>query len=448
MSDTSTNRTIDGPEDAHKGGQQQMSALWQRIRALFPKRRSVQSELLPQDQASTNRKLPALARIQSVADAQQAVSTVDGAPSKVKRWVLLSFALLVVLPWAIYSSYLFFIASPQYVAEMKLVVRSADKNDALKEGLSIVQKFISKGSSSTSQDGQIVVTYVKSRSIVEDIGGKIFLSKLFSDSKIDYFSRLDANEPYEEIIDYWRKYVTASIDTISNIITIRVRAFSPEDASMVASAIIRKSETLINSISRRSRELSLSRAEEEVHRSADHLAEERRNLQEFRDRSGTIDPVLDAQQTGKLILALTMQRIELEAQISTTSGTIDSSSVIARQRRAQLESINKKLDELRQSLTNSESANAISEKLREFEQLKLRVMFAEKIHEISQKNYETARIELAKQALFLDTVTPPLKPEYPLYPKAFLYSLLFFFVASMFYGVILLLAASIYDHAE
>jgi capsular polysaccharide transport system permease protein len=372
----------------------------------------------------------------------------DVQPSGYGRLILWSFLIFVAIPSLTFLIYKAVFASPQYVSEVKLVVRSADKNEAIMEGLSVFQKLISRNGISSNQDGQIVISYIKSRAILEDIGGKPILSAIYGRDDIDYFSRLKGKQSYEDIQKYWKRHITSSIDTISNILTVRVRAYSSADAYTIAQKILENSEKLINRISERTRKDALDRAAAEVDRAATNLAAQRQALLEFRNRSGSIDPIADVKSTSSLIFALTLQKVELESQMASVAGSIDPGSVIERQRRTQIGTLDKKIEELKATLTNKASVDAISEKLREYEQLRLRGLFAEKIYELSQREYESARKEMSRQQIFVNPIVSPKAPESATYPMVFLESGLFFVVSLMLWGIAMLITASFIDHAE
>ena len=55
------------------------------------------------------------------------------------------------------------------------------------------------------------------------------------------------------VLDYWRWMIDVNLDTISQIITVKVRAFTREDAVRVAEGVLTFSEELINNLSESSR---------------------------------------------------------------------------------------------------------------------------------------------------------------------------------------------------
>lgn len=402
----------------------------------------------PTPPAVPGRLLPTLASSQPGPGFDPYEEKLGRAEGKFVRFIIISFFLAVLTPALLFLTYLGLYASPQYVAEVRLVVRSSDKSDALAEGLSMLQRFTGRDPTSSGQDGQIIISYIKSRAAIEDIGGRDKLAAMFSRDDIDYWSRLDQGASYEKILKYWQKRVSSSINTVSNILTMRVKAYSPEDARMLAQRVLDNSEILINRIADRSRKDALDRAAGEVERSAAALAEQRQALLDFRNRSGSIDPIAEVKETSTVIFNLTLQKIELEAQTASVAGAIEVGSVMERQRRGQIEVLSKKIEELKATLTSKESLDVVAEKIREFEQIKLRSQFAERIYELSKREYETARQSVERQHIFVQAIAPPSLPESWTYPQVFTDSALLFAVLLMSWGTVILIIASFVDHAS
>ena len=164
-----------------------------------------------------------------------------------------SFALLVLLPAVVVFFYLAFIASDEFVSEARFAVRAA--NETTVSSTSDLMSMVSSltGVRSTNQDAFIVIDYVRSRKIIEDLGGTPYVEGYYAKPSIDWISRLPIGETVEDIWTYWRDKVSAIIDTQSNIVTLRVRAYSAEEAQALARKIVARGENLVNQISERSR---------------------------------------------------------------------------------------------------------------------------------------------------------------------------------------------------
>jgi capsular polysaccharide transport system permease protein len=324
---------------------------------------------------------------------------------------------LVLAPTVLFAVYTAFWQSEGYVAEARLTVRAAQERPAsMADPASFLGK-LTGGAKNTQQDSYIILNYIRSHAIIIDLGGRTYLETVFSRPDGDYFSRLKKGRTIEDLLQYWSKHIIASVDTVSGILTVKVIAFTPEDALRVSQDIIQQSEKLVNAISLRNRRDALARAEDEVALSARNLAEARQKTLQFRNENVLIDPASRAAGLSELIGKLTVEKLEIENTLATLSSSLSSDAPSQRFQRGKLDTLNQQIDTLKASLTNLRGDDTVSAQMATFERLKLDEQFAEKIYSIAQNASIRARQELNKQQLFLVTVVAPTLPESATYPK-------------------------------
>lgn len=358
-----------------------------------------------------------------------------------------TFAVCVCLPTVIAFVYLLLFAASEYESEARFAVRgsSENRNTAITDALSVLSSAI--GGRSTAQDSFIVAEYIRSRTIIEDLGGKDVVHKLYTRPDVDWFSRLAADQPLESVWYYWRRKVTAVIDTQSNVLTLRVRAFTAVEAKDLAERIVQRSEILVNEISERARQDALSRAETEVNLSLQRLAKIRASLLEFRTGSNTIDPVSSAQSLSETLTLLSREKITLESNRESLRGVMDQNAPTMRFLATQIDSVEQQIKNLQEKLTSrGKDAAAIAGQLAVYEDLQLQSQFAEKLFAISQASFEKARAEQEKQQMYVVTIVRPTMPEEATYPKPFVSSAMVFALCLMLWSMLALVIASIGDH--
>jgi capsular polysaccharide transport system permease protein len=363
-------------------------------------------------------------------------------------WWTRSLGALVIAPSLLFFVYAAIWQSKGYEAEARVTVRGAQEfRGSMTDTSSIISRVAGGGvgAKTTIQDAYIVLNYVKSEAIILDLGGAKYLEKYFSPSGIDYFSRLPTGATIEELLKYWFKRVAASVDTVSGIVTIKVEAFQPADASRIAQDIVRLSENLINNITERSRKDAVQRAENEVSRAGDKLAATRDKLTVFRDRSAIIDPAIRAKSVAEVIAKLTLDKVAIESSLATLDRSLRPDSPSQRIQRTKLAAIDQQIAELNKSLTDPNSDSALSAQIATYERLKLDEQFDELMYTISQSSYQRARQELERRQLYLVVVVPPATPEKATYPKVMASSLLLFAALFTFWSIGALIAASIAD---
>jgi capsular polysaccharide transport system permease protein len=360
-----------------------------------------------------------------------------------------SFLLCVVLPTFCYVFYGLFIASNEYVTEARLTVRASQEQKQSGGGGGLdVGSLISRvtgGGKSTVQDAYIVLNYVTSRAIVADLGGRAYLEKIYSRSEADFVSRLGNGEDLEDLWRYWKSKVKVNLDTLSGIVTLRVQAFTPEDATRIAQDIVALSEKLVNDVSHRSRSDSVEHAEAEVKLGAQKLARARQQLLQFRNANVLIDPITKAKSIGEMIGKLKLERLDLDNNLQSMSGVLAADSPSQRLQRTRVETLDKQIASLQQKLTDVKGDDTVSSQIATFENLELDEKFAERMYMVAQAAYEKARQEREKQLLYLVVVVHPTMPESATYPQVPLTTSLIFSSLLVTWGIAALLTAAIKD---
>lgn len=361
-----------------------------------------------------------------------------------------SFIVCVALPTFVSAIYYIFIASHEYVSEAKFTIRagSEENSSLLNDAISSISATFGMGAAShgTNQDIFIVGDYIRSRTIIGDIGGLPLLYTVYSRPDIDWVSRLAPSATIEKAWKYWKRKVSAIIDTPTGMVTLEVRAYTSEDAQRLAEMILKQSETLINDISERSRRDALTRARSEMALAEDRIRKARLDLLAFRNEANVIDPAALATSIGEAIGKLTQERLLLENNVSALGKSVASDSPTLRVLEAQIESIDKQIDRLKAQLTNRNSNASISNQIPSYENAQLEVQFAEKYYTIAQAGYEKARIEQEKQQLYLVTVDKPTHPQIYSYPKVPIDTFTVFASFFVLWSMGSLLLASVRDH--
>jgi capsular polysaccharide transport system permease protein len=76
-------------------------------------------------------------------------------------------------------------------------------------------------------DSEIVVEYLKSQQLLNDLHGGIDFAAVYAAPQADWLSRLDPGAPAELRLRYWRRMIDPYFDLSSGLISVRVRSFSP-----------------------------------------------------------------------------------------------------------------------------------------------------------------------------------------------------------------------------
>lgn len=374
-------------------------------------------------------------------------------------WIGLSFFPFVLLPGILAIAYYAFIASPQFAAEARFVVRAAqvifvDVGTTSSSGPTVPTPValaaptpLSEGYTPPVQNAYIVAQYIRSRAIVEDMSKTLDLREIFRRPEADFLARLVSNASTEELVDYWQSMVQSYVDGPSAIVTFQVRAFRPDDALRLAEGINTLSERLVNEISSRSRQDIMSASEEEVRQADAQLRLALQELQVARDAEGMLDPGKAADDTGKLLLQLMGEKIRLEGDLLAASRTLEQNAPTVRHLRSRVEIIEGQIANLRATIAGKEGpARNIAASLRKFEEMERNRFVADKLLTVAEEGLSRARKRAERQNLYFMLFVLPALPMDAEYPKRLAYSILLPVAFLMLWGIGALLFAAIEDH--
>lgn len=366
---------------------------------------------------------------------------------------LLGFLLLVVLPFLASTVYYAFIASDQYVAEARFAVRAvsgsgSDADDKSDNGDNAQNTGSGVGAlsmRSATQDAYVVTSFIHSAEILKRISGKIDYKAIFTRGDVDFLSRFSASEPDEEFLKYWNDHVSAYIDVSSGIITLKIRAFSPEDSVRLADAVIQESEKLINELSERARNDIVQSMKADLEKSGKTYSDTLMALNQFQHTSGLLSPEAQAKDSGTILTGLLAQKLDFETRLFVMRQSNADGSPTYQQLSLAKDSLDAQIDKMKSGLTGPENAS-LAKALLEYSRLDTDRMVAQKLYESSQKNYDTVLAEALRKTLYLAVFVRPTLPEEAMFPRRISTPLIILLALTVAWATLTLIWASVEDH--
>lgn len=327
----------------------------------------------------------------------------------------LSFIALVLLPIMIAAVYLFTIAADQYVSEFRFSLNSIDPPRL--DALSLLAGNTSH--SPAALESQIVVQYITSRAIVDELDASLNLRRMFSPPEADWWARLPRPTSIEALVLYWRGQVDPFYDPANGTVVVRVRAFTPAEALQLAKAIVAASEQLVNELSLRARRDTVRNAETEVAQGEARLKTTLADIRAFRDREGLIDPGKTAEATGLLAARLRDELVRTNADLSTLKSYMRDDAPAVKVLKARIRSIETQQRAVAHDLTDSDRSrnDTLSRQLGSYEQLESERRFAEAAYQHALQGLDQARANADRQQVYIASFVPPSLPEDALYPR-------------------------------
>jgi capsular polysaccharide transport system permease protein len=378
------------------------------------------------------------------------IAILDGRRSSVaqprRRWSLgwFSFIIVVALPVVIAGAYYYLVAADQYVAEFRFALRSAEPQRH--DPVLFFQDSVA--SSPIGLDSYVVVQYLASRAIVDDLSRTLELREMFAHPEADWLARLDLPVSIEEMVRYWKGQVDAFFDVANGTIVVRARAFTPQDALKLAEGILASSERLVNDLSARTRRDTLHDAEDEVGRAERRLQSALARLREFRDKEGIIDPRKTADATVALAGRVRDELVRADTELSTLKHYMRDDAPSIKILEARVRSLEAQRRSVESEVTDTEKtrSEALSRIMGSYEQLESERTFAESAYQHALQSLDRSRMNADRQQIYVASFVQPTLPEEALYPRRLRSLCVVLLIASSLWAIGGSIFQSVRDH--
>lgn len=346
---------------------------------------------------------------------------VPAARMRPRHWgVLLSFLMLVVLPWGVSGWYLWRVAADQYASTVGFSVRREEFQSAVDLIGGIGQ--IAGGASSSDTD--ILYNFIRSQDLVARLDARLDLKAIWSRPwPADPVFAFNPAGTIEDLLDYWNLAVSVAYDGASGLLTLRVLAFDAAEAQAIAQAIFEESSRRINELSAIAREDATRFARAELDRAVARLTAARQALTDFRLKTQIVDPQADIQ--GQMGLLNTLQgqlaAALIELDLLRDSARPGDPRVVQAERR--IEVIEARIAEERRKFGDGGQGPGGEDYARtvaEFERLTVERQFAEEAYKGALVAYDSAVADAQRQSRYLAAHILPTRAERSAYPQRWL----------------------------
>lgn len=355
----------------------------------------------------------------------------QGAPGHVKRFEMrpparamrtrrrhiltfMSFLLLVVLPSALTGWYLWTRAVDQYASYVGFSVRQEDMSSPLD-----ILQGMGDISGSSSSDTDILYEFLQSQRLVADLDAEIGLREIWGKPEQDPIFSFDPSGSIEDLVDYWERMVTID-DGGTGLIDVRVLAFEPADATLIAERLFARSSEMINELSAIAQEDTVRYAREDLQEAETRLTESRTALTRFRNANQMVDPAADLESQAGLLGGLQAQLVEALIQLDLLQEQTRTSDPRIAQAERRIEVIEARIAEERRKLglgSGEDGEEAYADLVGEFERLAIEREIAEKMYAAALSSFDGARADARRQTRYLAAHVAPTMAETARFPK-------------------------------
>ncbi|TNJ35955.1 capsular polysaccharide export protein, LipB/KpsS family [Prosthecochloris vibrioformis] len=350
----------------------------------------------------------------------------------------------VILPTLFSAIYFGFIKSDIFVSEAHFVIRTPQK-----QSVSGLDAFLQgTGFSSSQDDTHTVHDFMLSRDALLEIEKQVDFRSAYSQSGIDPSSRFNAlgfDDSFEALFRYYQRHVEVFQNASSAISTLKVRAYTPDDAYRINELLLDMGEELINQLNDRGRNDLIRHAQVEVDLAAEKATNAAVALSVFRNSNGLVDPLqqsaIQLQQISKLQDEQLAARTRLEQMYAFTP---ESPQIPALEK--QLEAVEHEMNSELSKVAGSEPS--LTNKAVEYERLALELSFAEQQLAAAMATLEQARSDAERQQLYLERIVQPNRPDVAIEPKRARAVLTTFLVGLIVWGILSMLIAGVREHHD
>ncbi|MGO4168392.1 hypothetical protein [Novosphingobium sp. YAF33] len=354
------------------------------------------------------------------------------------------FLLTVVVPTALAIFYFGFFASDVYISESRFVVRSPDKQST--SGLGILLK--STGFGSGGDEIYAAQGYVLSRDALQALNRNNAFMRAYTVPSISIFDRFNPTGlrgSFEDLYSYYEKKVSLDQDTASSIVTLNVRAFTPQDAQHFNERLLEMAEATVNKLNERGRQDLIRFAQREVDEAKQQSQKAALALSAYRNQAGVVDPekqaTIQMQMISKLqdeLISTRMQARELRAFAP------QNPQIAALDTRAK--GLGQEIDE--QLGLVAGSSKSLSSRAAQYQRLSLESQFADRQLASAMASYEDARNEARRKQAYVERIVSPNRPDDALEPRRLrgIFSTLILGLAA--WAIISMLVAGMLEHRD
>jgi capsular polysaccharide transport system permease protein len=343
-----------------------------------------------------------------------AAPEVRPAALQARHWLgILSFALIVLIPFAATVGYLYTRAADRFHSEVAFSIRSEETASAA-AGLIGAITNIGTG---TASDADILYEYVRSQGIVEAIDAELDLRAIWGRAEGDPVFTIAPDAPIEALVGHWGRMVDVAFESGAGIIQITAQAFTAADATAIAEAILEQSSELVNELSNQARADAIRFAEEELAEAEENLRIERQRLSAFRRENRIVDPSGDVAGQSGLLNALQTELAQalVERDMLLSFVGDDDQRVIQANRR--ITAVEGRIEAERASLGVSGVEGALPDVVGRYEELLVDLEFANTAYTQTLAGLAAARAEARRQSRYLAPHVQPTFAESALYPR-------------------------------
>lgn len=327
-----------------------------------------------------------------------------------------SFGLAVLAPLALCAAYLWGWATDQYASTVAFSVRKEEYKSSLD-----VLGGIPLLAGSTISDSDILDDFLRSQELVEKIDARINLRAIYSRNwPQDPVFAFNPAGSIEDLHAHLRHKIRVTYDKSTGLISLRVLAFDPQDARLVAQTVFNESSSMINELSAVARADTTFFTKEELDKAFARLRAARQELTRFRTENRIVDPEADLQGQMGVLASLQGQLAAAMIDLDMLPAGLRTDDTRVAQAQRKIDVIQDRIEEEREKFGESGAApggEVYGEIIAGFEGLSADLLFAEETYRAALAAHDAAQAEARRQSRYLAAHVRPTLAETSQFPQ-------------------------------
>lgn len=356
------------------------------------------------------------------------------------------FILTVIAPTLIAIAYFGVLTNDVYISESRFVVRTPSQENT--SPLTAVLGQTGLGSSVGGVEGNDTISeYVLSRRALAEADSDEFVAGAYTDESIFFTDRFGGlwGTSKEQLYQYFLGKVAIAEGLTGQVMTLRVSAYSPEDAKEINARLLLQSEELVNSLSERSREDTIALAQEQVEEATDKARLARVELAQFRSSERIVDPEQQSEVGLQMVGKLQDQLISARTQLRQLQTYTPQASQIPFLR-TQIRQLEAEIENTRKELTGG--SDSLSSAMVRYQELLANTEFAEQQLAISLASLQEAQAEARRKRAYIERIADPSLPDYAEEPRRIRSIFATLVLGLLTWGVLSMLLIGVREHRD
>lgn len=318
--------------------------------------------------------------------------------------------MLVVVPFALICAYELLLATDRYES-----VASAIITEERAGGTSIDLSFLGVTNAAADRDAYTLKEFVESVDMLKHVDGVLNIREHYSNTNVDFYSRLDAGAAIEDFHEYMLNYITIEFDQEKKILYFAVQAFTAEYAQKLLNAILERSQQFIDQLNEQVNRDQRIFFDKQITQSYARLDKAKQKLLDFQRENKILTVEGDTQTIMSTISgleqSLAQKRSELNARLKVLSADAPQLTTL----QLEIASLATQIASEKERLIGA-SSSSLSQLGAEFREIQVELEFATEVYKTNLTALEQARVEAARRLKFLIVVANPSQAEKSEYP--------------------------------